>query len=157
MLAGLAKYNGRISTGIQSTSRMMLALNRTGYADVAYKLLNNHEMPSWGYSIEQGATTIWEHWDGYVAGRGLQDPGVNSLNHWALGAAGEWMYRTILGINPAAPGDSRIRIQPVPGGGITWVNGYHDSIHGRIAVFPRGYLSPRSHRTLCALAYASVA
>ncbi|MBX7258006.1 MAG: glycoside hydrolase family 78 protein [Candidatus Hydrogenedentes bacterium] len=134
MLAGLVKYNGHISTGIQSTIRMMLELSRAGYDDVAYKLINNRTMPSWGYSIEQGSTTIWERWDGYVVGRGFQDPGMNSLNHWAIGAVGEWMYKTILGINAGAPGYKKIVIRPVPGGGLTYAKGHYDSIRGRIAV-----------------------
>ena len=63
-------------------------------------LINNRTIPSWGYTIDQGATTIWERWDGYVKGRGFQDPGMNSFCHYAIGSVGEWMYRTILGINP---------------------------------------------------------
>jgi alpha-L-rhamnosidase len=123
-----------MSTGIQTTSRMMAELSRAGHDDIAYKLINSRTMPSWGYSIDQGATTIWERWDGYVAGRGFQDPGMNSLNHWAIGAVGEWMYRTILGINAGAPGYKHIVIRPVPGGGIEWAKGHYDSIRGRIAV-----------------------
>lgn len=134
MLAGLVKYNGHISTGIQTTSRMMLELTRYGFNDVAYKLINNRTMPSWGYSIDQGATTIWERWDGYVAGRGFQDPGMNSLNHWALGSVGEWMYKVILGLSPDAPGWKRFIVRPLPGGGLTWAKGRYDSIYGRIAV-----------------------
>ncbi|MFA6240790.1 MAG: glycoside hydrolase family 78 protein [Candidatus Hydrogenedentales bacterium] len=134
MLAGLVQYNGHISTGIQTTIRMMLELSRAGHDDVAYKLINNRTMPSWGYSIDQGSTTIWERWDGYVVGRGFQDPGMNSLNHWAIGAVGEWMYKTILGITPGSPGYKHIIICPVPGGGLTFAKGHYDSIRGRIAV-----------------------
>ena len=134
MLAGLVKYNGHISTGIQSTSRMMLELTRWDHNDVAYKLINNRSMPSWGYSIDQGATTIWERWDGYVEGRGFQDPGMNSLNHWAIGSVGEWMYRVILGLSPDAPGWKRFSVRPQPGGGVTWAKGHYDSIYGTIIV-----------------------
>lgn len=134
LLAALVRYDGRMSTGIQTTSRLMLELGRAGYNDIAYKLINNRTMPSWGYSIDQGATTIWERWDGFVAGRGFQDPGMNSLNHWAFGAVGEWMYRTILGINPGSPGYKHIVIRPVSGGGLDWAKGRYDSIRGRIAV-----------------------
>jgi len=136
LLAGIAKYKGHISTGIQSTIRMMLELTRTGHNDVAYQLINNRTMPSWGYSIDQGATTVWERWDGYVAGRGFQDPGMNSLNHWAIGSVGEWMYRVILGINPddEHPGYKHFNIRPRPGGGLTWAKGQYNSIRGPIAV-----------------------
>ena len=62
---------------------MMLELSESGRHDEADRLINLRTVPSWGYTIEMGATTIWERWDGYVAGRGFQDPGVNSFNHWA--------------------------------------------------------------------------
>jgi alpha-L-rhamnosidase len=128
-------YNGHISTGFHSTICLMLELSRNGYNDEAYRLLNNRTMPSWGYAIDQGATTIWERWDGYVEGRGFQDPGMNSFSHYALGSVGEWMYRTILGINPdpEVPAYKRFLIRPRPGGGLTWARGSCRSIHGRIA------------------------
>jgi alpha-L-rhamnosidase len=134
LLAALDRYHGRVSTGIQTTSRMMMQLSRAGYNDLAYQLINNRTMPSWGYSIDQGATTLWERWDGYIAGRGFQDPGMNSLNHWAFGAVGEWIYRTILGINCDSPGYKHTIIRPVPGGGIEWARGHYDSIRGRISI-----------------------
>jgi alpha-L-rhamnosidase len=100
LLDGIGRYQERLSTGIQSTHRLMLELVRGGECDLAYRLLLSHQMPSWLYSLDQGATTIWERWDGYVVGRGFQNPGMNSLNHWAFGAVGEWMWRHIAGINP---------------------------------------------------------
>jgi len=136
MVEAIHRYNDHISTGFHSTHRMMMELVRYGYTDLAYKLLNNTTFPSWGYTIENGATTIWERWDGYVKGRGFQDPGMNSFNHWALGSVGEWMVRNILGINPedTAPGYSRFTIHPRPGGGITWARGAYRSIRGTIEV-----------------------
>ncbi len=91
-------------------------------------------MPSWGYMVEHGATTIWERWDGWVEGRGFQNPGMNSFNHYAIGAVGEWMWRVIAGINPdeSAPGYKHVRIRPIPGGGLTWARASYDSIRGRI-------------------------
>jgi alpha-L-rhamnosidase len=136
LIEGIATYKGHISTGIQSTIRMMLELTRTGHNDVAYRLINNRTMPSWGYSIDQGATTVWERWDGYVEGRGFQDPGMNSLNHWAIGSVGEWMYKVILGINPddEHPGYKHVIIRPRPGGELTWAKGQYNSIRGPIVV-----------------------
>jgi hypothetical protein len=101
---------------------------------VAYKLINHHTFPSWGYSIENGATTIWERWDGYVKGRGFQDKGMNSFNHYAIGAVGEWMYRVILGINndDAHPAYEHFVIRPYPGGALTFAKGSYDSIRGKI-------------------------
>jgi alpha-L-rhamnosidase len=124
-----------MSTGFHSTYRMMLELSRAGRSDVAYALVNTTTFPSWGYSIANGATTIWERWDGYVKGRGFQDKGMNSFNHYAIGAVGEWMYRTILGINndDAHPGYADFVIHPIPGGGLTWARGTHRTIRGTIA------------------------
>jgi len=135
MVEGIEAYKGHASTGIQSTVRMMLELTRNGYSDVAYRLINNRTVPSWGYTIDQGATTIWERWDGYVEGRGFQNPGMNSFNHYALGAVGEWVYRTVVGISPdeQRPGYKRFTIHPRPGGGLTWAKGAYDSPRGRIA------------------------
>jgi alpha-L-rhamnosidase len=134
MLDGIAAYKGHMSTGFHSTYRMMLELTHEGHNEVAYQLINHRTFPSWGYSIENGATTIWERWDGYVKGRGFQNKGMNSFNHYAIGAVGEWMYRVILGINndDAHPGYEQFMIRPYPGGGLTWARGSYDSIRGKI-------------------------
>lgn len=136
MAEAVKVYDFRISTGIQTTIRLMNQLTRFGYSDIAYKLIESRRFPSWLYSIDQGATTIWERWDGYVQGRGFQNAGMNSFNHYAIGAVGEWMYRSILGINndPAAPGYKHFFIEPVPGGSITYAKGTYNSIAGKIAV-----------------------
>jgi alpha-L-rhamnosidase len=128
------KYNGHLSTGIQATNRLMLELVREGYTDLAYRLLLNRSAPSWGYMVDQGATTIWERWDGWVEGRGFQNPGMNSFNHFAFGAVGEWVFRHIAGINPDPehPGYKHIIIHPRPGGGLTWAKAEYNSIHGKI-------------------------
>jgi alpha-L-rhamnosidase len=136
MVEAVKAYDYRISTGIQSTIRLMNQLSATGYTDIAYRLLESHRFPSWLYSIDQGATTIWERWDGYVKGRGFNTSGMNSFNHYAIGAVGEWMYRNILGINihEDFPGYSHFTINPVPGGSLTWAKGTYHSIAGDIGV-----------------------
>lgn len=128
------RYDGHLSTGIQATNRLMLELVREGQVDLAYRLLLNRSVPSWGYMVDQGATTVWERWDGWVKGRGFQDPGMNSFNHFAFGAVGEWIFRHIAGINPdpAQAGYKHIIIHPRPGGGLTWAEAEYDSIHGTI-------------------------
>jgi alpha-L-rhamnosidase len=134
MVERVRDYKNHISTGFHTTIMLMNELTRAGRNDVAYMLVNNRTIPSWGYSIEQGATTIWERWDGYVEGRGFQDPGMNSFCHYAIGSVSEWMYRTILGINPheAIPGYKHIVLKPVPGGGLDWAKGSYHSIRGPI-------------------------
>jgi len=134
MVQEFERYNGHMSTGIQTSHRLMLELTRNGYNNEAYLLLNLRTFPSWGFMIEQGATTIWERWDGYVKGRGFQNPGMNSFNHWALGAVGEWMWRNIIGLNPdeSKPGWKHFTIAPRAGGGVTWARGEYKSIRGTI-------------------------
>lgn len=134
LIENIRRYGGHLSTGIQTTHRAMLELTRNGYADVGWQMLTNRTFPSWLYMIDNGATTIWERWDGYVKGRGFQDAGMNSFNHWAFGAVGEWMWRHIAGLNPddARPGWEHFTIAPLPGGGVTWARGEYNSIRGRI-------------------------
>ncbi len=136
LVEAIHRYGDHISTGIQSTHRMMLELSRWGRGDLAYTLANRTDFPSWGFMIENGATTIWERWDGYVKGRGFQDPGMNSFNHWALGSVAEWLWSSVVGLAPdeKAPGWRRFRVRPIPGGGLTWAKGEFDAPTGRIAV-----------------------
>jgi len=110
-------------------------LAETGHLDVAYRLLLNETFPSWGYSIREGATTIWERWDGFTREHGFQTPAMNSFNHYSLGSVGEWLYRDVAGIDtdPAAPGYARIVIRPMPGGGLTSAEATYRSMHGPIA------------------------
>jgi len=134
MVEEFKRYKGHMSTGIQTSHRLMLELTRNGYNDEAYRLLNLRSFPSWGFMVDQGATTIWERWDGYVKGRGFQKPLMNSFNHWALGAVGEWMWRNIIGLNPdeTKPGWKHFVVSPRPGGGVTWARGKYNSIRGQI-------------------------
>jgi alpha-L-rhamnosidase len=115
---------------------MMLELSRWGQGDLAYTLANRTDFPSWGFMIGNGATTVWERWDGYVKGRGFQDPGMNSFNHWALGSVAEWLWSSVVGLAPDedAPGWRRFRVRPIPGGGLTWAKGEFEAPTGRIAV-----------------------
>ena len=126
-------YDGQISTGFHSTLPLMDQLSAGGHNDDAYRLLLNRRMPSWGYEVDHGATTIWERWDGWVEGRGFQDPGMNSFAHYAIGAVGEWMYSTMLGIRPTKPGFSEVEIHPTPGPGVSWARGSYRSIRGVIS------------------------
>jgi alpha-L-rhamnosidase len=136
MAEAVKYYDYRISTGIHGTTMLMEQLSRYGYSDIAWRLLLSHRFPSWLYSVDQGATTIWERWDGYVAGRGFQDAGMNSLNHVAIGAVGEWFYRHILGIqrDPNQAGYYHFLIKPEPGKELKWARGNYHSINGNIEV-----------------------
>lgn len=132
LVSAIDKRNGVLTTGFHSTLPMMEVLSRMGRNDLAYKLLLNEDFPSWGYTIANGATTIWERWDGFVKGRGFQDPGMNSFNHWALGSVGQWMMETVGGIRPGTNGWQNFVISPEPGSGITWSKASYKSHYGLI-------------------------
>ncbi|CAA9568753.1 MAG: GH78 / CBM67 [uncultured Thermomicrobiales bacterium] len=135
LVADIDAKGWHLSTGFVGVSYLCPVLTEIGRTDVAYRLLLNETFPSWGYSIRQGATTIWERWDGWTAERGFQDPGMNSFNHYSLGSVGEWLYRTVAGIDvdPAGPGFARAVIRPRPGGGLTHARARYHSIRGPIA------------------------
>ena len=95
---------------------------------------NQQSFPSWLYPVKKGATTIWERWDGIKPDGSFQDAGMNSFNHYAYGAIGEWLYRVVAGleIDPAAPGYKHILFQPQPGGGLTAAQATLDSPYGLV-------------------------
>jgi alpha-L-rhamnosidase len=135
LVAALEPFHGHLSTGIQSTVRAMLQLSKWGYNEQAYRLITSTTVPSWGYMVEGGGgTTIWERWDGWVEGRGFANEGMNSFNHYAIGAVGEWMARVIGGLSPDenAPAWEHFNVCPLPGGGLQWANFQYDSPRGRI-------------------------
>ena len=127
-------YGGHLSTGFASTLPALVELSKGGRHDLAAKLVLDKTFPSWGYEIENGATTLWERWDGFVKDRGFQDAGMNSFDHYAFGAVGEWMMRMLAGIelDPEHPGWSRFTIHPRPCAGLTSLHAERASIRGRI-------------------------
>jgi alpha-L-rhamnosidase len=125
---------GHLATGFLGVGLLLPVLTAAGRPDLAYQLLENESYPSWGYSISQGATTIWERWDGWTDERGFQSPGMNSFNHYSLGSVGHWLFSSVAGIEPidGAPAFRRFAIHPRPGGTITWATATHDALAGRI-------------------------
>jgi alpha-L-rhamnosidase len=134
-LAEDVRHFGHLTTGFLGTPVLCKALSDYGYYDEAYMLLNRTEYPSWLYPITKDATTIWERWDGEKPDGSFQDVGMNSFNHYAYGAIGEWMYRVIAGIeiDPTQPGYKHVLIQPHPGGGLTSAKGSVHSMYGKVA------------------------
>ncbi len=133
-LAFLVRTAGhRISTGFAGTPLVTDALTLTGYVDDAYRLLLQTECPSFLYPVTMGATTIWERWDSVRPDGTVNATGMTSLNHYALGAVADWMHRVVGGLQRSAPGWSRIRIAPQPGGGLTYAKAEHDTVRGRAA------------------------
>jgi len=121
-----------LSVGFLGIPILLPTLTDIGRSDLAYRLIQKETYPSWGYSIEQGATTIWERWNSYTKDKGFGDVKMNSFNHYALGACGEWMFRSMLGIDSDGVGFRKITMKPELGEGITWAKGHYDSILGRI-------------------------
>jgi alpha-L-rhamnosidase len=129
----IAERDWHLSTGFVGTRDLMLVLSKIGRTDVAYRLLHNKTYPSWGFEIENGATSIWERWDGWTTQKGFQDPGMNSFAHYAFGAVTQWMFETIGGIRALEPGFAKILIRPEPGGELSFARTSYDSIRGPIA------------------------
>lgn len=103
-----------LSTGFLGTPYLCHVLSDNGYTDVAYDLLLQKTYPSWLYPVTMGATTIWERWDGQKPDSTFQDKGMNSFNHYAYGAIGDWMYRVSAGLDTKAPGYRHLLIRPNP-------------------------------------------
>jgi alpha-L-rhamnosidase len=134
LVADLRARGLHTSCGFIGIGYLQPVLTALGYEEVAYALLEQESYPSWLYSVRQGATTIWERWDGWRHDRGFQDPNMNSFNHYSLGSVGEWLFATVAGIAPDAsrPGFAHVRIRPRPGGSLTWAEATYRSHHGAI-------------------------
>lgn len=127
----------KLTTGFLGTKHLLEVLTEVGRSDVAYKILTGREYPGWCYSALNGATTIWERWNGYTHDKGFGDVGMNSFNHYSFGACGEWMFRYCLGIMPVIEGAGfeKLLLKPCPDttGKLTHAEGYYDSKKGRIS------------------------
>jgi alpha-L-rhamnosidase len=133
-LAALIKENGnKMTTGFLGTRPLLPALSANGHHDIAGILMQQHEYPSWGYEVDNGATTIWERWNSYVKGSGVHEPSMNSFSHYAFGAVCEWMMADLAGIDRASPGFDRVRVAPRPTGTITSASGSMETRHGKLA------------------------
>lgn len=109
----------RIATGFLSTPFILHTLAEAGRADLAYKMLENEQCPGWLYEVDQGATTIWENWEGTL-----------SQNHYSPGAVCQWLFGSVAGICP--DGENRFVICPIPGGSLTWAEASYHSIYGKV-------------------------
>ncbi len=130
----LEESGGKLTTGFLGTKFLLPTLCDIGRADIAYSILTSREFPGWGYSIQNGATTIWEHWDSYTVEGGIRK-GMNSFNHYSFGSCVEWMYEYCLGIRHAEEGGfQRVIFAPVfdESGKITSARGHYDAEKGRI-------------------------
>lgn len=121
-----------LTTGFLGANLINLVLSQYGHTEAAYFLLNRTAYPSWLYPVTKGATTIWERWDGIKTDGSFQHAGMNSFNHYAYGAVGDWMYRTITGINQTTPGFKTFYIKPEIGGDLSNAKAEFESMYGKI-------------------------
>jgi len=128
-------YDNHLTTGFLGTPYLCHVLTRFGYDSVAYKLLLQGTYPSWLYPVKMGATTIWERWDGIKPDSTFETPSMNSFNHYSYGAIGDWMYRTVAGIDTYAdePGYKHIKIMPHIGGNLTYANADLKTYYGTVS------------------------
>ena len=132
LLSLIEEADNHLRTGFLGTPLLAPVLDKIGRIDLMYEILFKETYPSWFYSINQGATTMWERWNSYSHEDGFGNAGMNSFNHYAYGAIGQWMYERIAGISILEPGYKKIHIVPEPGGPLTSARGTCESPYGRI-------------------------
>ncbi len=133
-LAELVRSSGHLTTGFVGTPYLLHALSDHGYTELAYDLLLREAFPSWIFSVKQGATTIWEHWDSIREDGSMWPVDMNSFNHYAYGSVGDWLYGVAAGIKPveSAPAYQAVRICPKPDPRLGFVRASLETPHGRI-------------------------
>ncbi|MEJ8843967.1 family 78 glycoside hydrolase catalytic domain [Lacibacter sp. H375] len=135
LVNNIKQYGNHLTTGFLGTPYLCHVLSRYGYSDVAYTLLLQKTYPSWLYPVTKGATTIWERWDGIRTNGDFQAITMNSFNHYAYGAIGDWMYRVMVGldIDKDGIGYKKIRIQPHVGGKFTHASASYQTQYGTLS------------------------
>jgi len=135
LVDNIKSYGIQLTTGFLGTPYLCHVLTRFGYDSIAYKLLFRDKYPSWLYPVTMGATTIWERWDGMKPDSTFETPGMNSFNHYAYGAIGDWMYRTITGINldEDAPGYKKIIIRPYLTDSLSFASASLETYYGKVS------------------------
>jgi alpha-L-rhamnosidase len=132
LVEDIKSRRNRLSTGFLGTPYLCHVLSDNGYTDVAYDLLLQESYPSWLYPVKMGATTIWERWDGQKTDSTFQDAGMNSFNHYAYGAIGDWMYRVSAGLETASAGYKQLKLQPHPTKRLEFSKASFESPYGMI-------------------------
>jgi alpha-L-rhamnosidase len=130
LVENIKSYKNHITTGFLGTPYICHVLSRFGYDDIAYALLFQETYPSWLYPVKMGATTIWERWDGIKTDGSFQNTSMNSFNHYAYGAIGDWMYKRVAGLRAADAGYKKIWIEPSPGGKFSNATAKLETLYG---------------------------
>ena len=132
LVENIAAQDTHLTTGFMGTAYMFKVLSENGFHETAYKMAAQRTYPSWGYEIENGATTVWEHWNSNRLDE--VDASMNSFNHFALGSVGSWFFEELTGIEPdeGQPGFKRIIFHPRPVGDINWAEASYLSRYGKV-------------------------
>ncbi len=134
LVKDIKSRGNKLTTGFAGSPYINHVLTRFGHLDVAYDLLHQTGWPSWLYAVTQGATTIWERWNGWTHDTGFENIGMNSFNHYAYGAVGAWLYQAVAGIelDESVAGYGKFILAPKPGGRLTSAQAHLETLHGRI-------------------------
>jgi len=135
LVDNIQSYNTHLSTGFLGTPYLCEVLTKNGRSDIAYQLLMQKTFPSWLYPVKMGATTIWERWGGMHPDSTFEPASMNSFNHYAYGAIGDWMYRSVVGIDnqEGSVGYKKILIKPYVVDSLKTAGAYLDTYYGRIS------------------------
>lgn len=125
-------HHGHLTTGFVGTPYLCHCLTENGLHSLANEIFLKEDIPGWFYAVKRGATTIWERWNSILENGDFDTSGMNSLNHYAYGSIGSWLYEKVAGIRPAAPGYKKILIQPTLTKGMTEVEASYESVYGTI-------------------------
>lgn len=128
----LKKTDWHLATGFIGTPRLLPGLHDAGHDDAAYRVLLQETYPSWLFPVKNGATTVWERWDGWTPEKGFQTIAMNSFNHYSFGAVGEYLYQQVAGIDTDGPGYRKIVVHPAITTGLKRARASYDSPAGRI-------------------------
>ncbi|MDR3146920.1 MAG: glycoside hydrolase family 78 protein [Treponema sp.] len=134
LVALLAENKNHLTTGFLGTPYVLKVLSENGRLDLAYELLLKDDFPSWLYQVQQGATTVWEHWDGLKPDGTMWSPNMNSFNHYAYGSVYDWVFSVLGGVDTDGerPGFTRAMLKPRPGAGIIWADTAYESVYGSV-------------------------
>lgn len=132
LVNNIENHKNHLSTGFVGTPYICHTLSENGMHDLAGTIFLQEDYPSWLYAVKKGATTIWERWNSIMPDGSFDESGMNSLNHYAYGSIGEWMYKKLAGINRIEAGYKRFQVKPMFMKGITWVDASLESVYGTI-------------------------
>ena len=132
LITNIENHKNHLSTGFVGTPYICHALSENGAHEMAATLFMKEDYPSWLYAVNMGATTIWERWNSIKPDGTFDESGMNSLNHYAYGSVGDWMYRKVAGLSQLEPGYKKFQVKPMFVKGIEEWGTEFDSVYGKI-------------------------